>query len=64
MLLLPERDQGLGEAVMEVMFVVEVRWWDGAGGGVSSGGWFVAVCQGVISAVHSARVSRGTLVSS
>lgn len=30
----------------------------------ASGGWSVAVCQRVISAVHSARVSSGTLVSS
>lgn len=40
------------------------------GGGVGRGGvggvgrWFLAVCQGVINALLSARVSGGTLVAS
>ena len=35
---------------------------DGGRGGV--GRWFLAVCQRVINALHSARVSRETLVAS
>lgn len=40
---------------------------DGGGGGGGNGGvgrWFLAVWQGVVNALHSARVSRGTLVAS
>lgn len=38
---------------------------DGGGGVDGVGGrWCLAVCQGVINALHSARVSRGTLVAS
>lgn len=58
--MLPERDQGCDEAEVEMVVVVVVV----MGRRCEAGGWFVAVCQRVIIAVHSARVSRGTLVSS
>lgn len=51
---------GFGRTCVDVVIV-------GGGGGDGNGGvgrWFLAVWQGVINALHSARVSRGTLVAS